>query len=46
MFTKLKNSIEYAGLKGPITMGQQLASPKDAGKPPVVSFNGTDAAKR
>lgn len=39
------DSVEYATLKAPITMGQQLASPADAGKPPVVSFNGTDATK-
>lgn len=39
------HSVEYATLKAPITMGQQLASPADAGKAPVVSFNGTDAAK-
>lgn len=38
-------SVEYATLTAPITMGQQLASPADAGKPPVVSFNGTDATK-
>jgi hypothetical protein len=40
------NSVEYGTLTAPITLGQQLASPADAGKPPVVSFNGTDATKR
>ncbi len=38
--------MDYATLKAPITLGQTLASPADAGTPPVVSFNGTDATKR
>lgn len=39
------HSIDYTELKGPITMGQQLASPAQAGDPPLVSFTGTDATK-